>query len=418
MKEFTTNTVEVPSRTEPSLPPVQEERRPKRWLWVVVVLLVIGTAAFIWRRSDNPSAAATGRPGGRGGMGRGGPMTIPVVAAKAQTGDLGVELTGLGNVTPIHTVTVKTRVDGELTKVLYTEGQTVHQGDLLAEIDPRPFEVQLMQAQGQLARDQASLDNARIDLQRYEELVPHNAVPEQQVATQKALVAQFEGAVKSDEGQVASAKLNLTYCRITAPVTGRVGLRLVDPGNIVHAADANGLLVITQMQPISVIFTIAEDQVPSVMQKVSAGQKLSATAFSRDNQVKLGEGFLSTIDNQIDPTTGTLRLRATFDNHANSLFPNQFVNVRLLVERKRGITTVPTAVIQRNSTNTYVYLVKPDSTVTIRNINIGTTEGDQTEVTSGLSPGDVVVMTGVDKLQEGTKVVAHLAGQKGQKEAE
>ncbi len=388
-------------------------RPRRRWLWVAVVVLGMGAAYLFWHRGANTASA--GRPNTRNARG---PMVIPVVGAKAQRGDLNVVLTGLGSVTPIYTVTVKSRVDGQLTKVLYKEGQVVQRGMLLAEIDPRPFQVQLMQAEGQLAKDQSALDNARLDLQRYETLAPHNAIPQQQVATQKALVEQYQGTVKTDEGQVASAKLNLAYCQITAPVTGRVGLRLVDPGNMVHATDQNGLLVITQVQPISVVFTLAEDQLPAVFRHMASGQRLGVTAYSRDNKTKLAEGSLSSIDNQIDPTTGTVKLRATFDNRDNALFPNQFVNVGLLVERKRGVTMVPTAAIQRNAANTYVYLVKPDSTVTVRNIGVGTTEGDQSEVASGLSPGDVVVMTGVDKLQEGSKVTVHLAGEKPPRQAE
>ncbi len=398
-------TMEVHTAEEKVAP--GRERRHRRWLWAALIVLMIAAAYLLWHRS---AATASGsRAGNRNARG---PMVIPVVAAKAERGDLNVVLTGLGSVTPIYTVTVKSRVDGQLTKVLYREGESVQQGRLLAEIDPRPFQVQLMQAEGQLAKDQSALDNARIDLQRYETLAPHNAIPQQQVATQKALVPQYEGAVKTDEGQVASAKLNLVYCQITAPVTGRVGLRLVDPGNMVHATDQNGLLVITQVQPISVVFTIAEDQVPPVLHRMTSGQRLSVTAYNRDNKTKLADGSLTSIDNQIDPTTGTLKLRATFDNRDNALFPNQFVNVGLLVERKDGVTMVPTAAIQRNATNTYVYLVKPDSTVTVRNIAVGTTEGDHSEVSSGLAPGDIVVMTGVDKLQEGSKVVVHFAGEK------
>ncbi len=413
MDERPTPTVAVQGPPDDRLGTAHEHPR-RRWLWVVMVVLVLAAAYFAWHKRAGTAAGARSTSGGPNSRG---PMIIPVVAAKAQRGDIGVELTGLGAVTPIYTVAVKTRVDGELTKVLYKEGQTVHRGELLAQIDPRPFEVQLMQAQGQLAKDQSALDNARIDLTRYQTLAPHNAIPEQQVATQKALVEQDEGAVKIDQGQIASAKLNITYCHITAPVTGRVGLRLVDPGNMVHATDQNGLLVITQVQPISVIFTIAEDQVPAVLHKMAAGQRLSVAAYDRDNKTKLAEGSLTSLDNQIDPTTGTLKLRATFDNRDNALFPNQFVNVRLLVERKQGVTKVSTAVIQRNSTSTYVYLVKPDSTVTVRQVTVGTTEGDQSEITAGLAPGDVVVMTGVDKLQEGSKVSVHFAGEKPRKES-
>jgi len=340
---------------------------------------------------------------------------VPVVAAKSRKGDIGVYITGLGAVTPIYTVTVKSRVDGQLMKVLYKEGDIVHEGDLLVEIDPRPYQVQLTQAEGQLLKDQALLDNARIDLDRYQTLLAQNAIPEQQLATQKALVQQDEGTVKTDQGQIDSAKLNLVYCHITAPITGRVGLRLVDPGNIVHASDANGLLVITQIQPISVIFTIAEDQLPVVLQETRAGVRLGVDAYDREMKAKIAQGWVTTLDNQIDQTTGTVKIRASFDNKDNALFPNQFVNARLLVEEKHEVTLVPTAAVQRNSQTTYVFLVKPDSTVTVRPITIGTTEGEDAEVSSGLSPGEVVVMTGVDKLQEGSKVRVQMYGEAAQR---
>jgi membrane fusion protein, multidrug efflux system len=383
----------------------EPRRSRRRWLWLLVLVLVaVGVYYARGKKRDTqagsaPSRPAAGRPRGFG--------AIPVVAAQASKGNIGVYLTGLGAVTPIYTVAVKSRVDGQLMRVLYKEGDVVHQGDLLLEIDPRPFQVQLTQAEGQLLKDQAALDNARIDLGRYQTLLTQNAVAEQQLVTQKALVAQYEGAVKTDQGQIDSAKLNLVYCHITAPITGRIGLRLVDPGNIVHASDANALLVITQVEPISVIFTIAEDQLPVVLEKVRAGQRLRVEAYDRDWKRKLATGSLTTLDNQIDQTTGTLKLRATFDNRDNALFPNQFVNVRLLVEEKHGVTLLPTAAVQRNSQMTYVYVVKPDSTVTVRPISVGTTEGEQSEITSGLSAGDVAVMTGVDKLQEGSKVIAH-----------
>ena len=402
--------VPPPSRDVP--PPSKQVRNQKapssraRWLWVAaLVLLAAGSFIFMRRRAGDSATTQTARAGARAST------AIPVVAARARSGNINLYFTGLGAVTPIYTVTVKSRVDGQLMRVLYKEGDTVRQGDLLVEIDPRPYQVQLTQAEGQLTKDQAALDNARIDLARYQTLVPHNAIPEQQLATQTALVRQYEGAVKTDQAQIAGAQLNLIYCRITAPITGRVGLRLVDPGNIVRASDANGLLVITQIQPISAIFTIAEDQVPVVFQKMHSG-RLRVDAFDHDMKTKLAQGSLTTLDNQIDQTTGTLKLRATFDNPHNALFPNQFVNARLLVEEKRGVTVVPTAIIQRNSQMTYVYLVKPDSTVTVRPITVGITEGDQSEIISGLSPGDVAVMTGVDKLQEGTKVNAHLYSEK------
>ena len=343
------------------------------------------------------------------GAPKAGGTAIPVVAAIARTGDIGVFYTGLGTVTPLAIVTVRSRVDGQLTSVRYREGDTVQKGDLLVEIDDEPYQAALTQAEGQLMRDQATLENARIDLARYQQLVPQKAIPEQQLATQQATVHQLEGIVKVDEGQIASARVNLAYCKITAPVTGRVGLRLVDAGNIVHAADTNGLLVITRMNPISVIFTISEDQLQVVLQKLAAGQTLEVDAYDRAAKTKLAQGSLSTLDNQIDPTTGTLKLRATFENAKGTLFPNQFVNARLLVEQKHGVTLVPTAAVQRNSQATYVYVVKADSTVTVRRITIGTTEGDDSEVASGLMPGEVVVMTGVDRLQEGSRVAAQTA---------
>jgi multidrug efflux system membrane fusion protein len=399
------------------VPPVKpappERARPRtrksssrRWLvWLAVIAVVAMGIYFVWSRTNTTQSPSSATKKGKGGAG--GPP-VPVVAAKSRRGDIGVYFTGLGSVTPIYTVTVKSRVDGELMSVKYKEGDLVQQGDLLAQIDPRPFEVQLTQAQGQLIKDQATLDNARIDLKRYQTLVSQQAIPEQQFATQQATVTQDEGIVKTDQGTIDSANLNITYSRITAPITGRVGLRLVDPGNIVHATDTNGLLVITQIQPISVIFTIAEDQLPTVVKKMNTGQHLPVDAYSRDMTTKIASGTLTTLDNEIDPTTGTLRLRATFDNKDNALFPNQFVNARLLVQEKHGVTVVPTAAIQRNSQATYVYVVKPDSTVTVRQITIGTTEGDNSEVSSGLTPGEVVVMTGVDKLQEGTKVNAQI----------
>ncbi len=399
-------------------PPKQGPGAPKRsgrvWIWLVLLVLLAVAAYFFWSKK-NP-----GGPGGKQGGGaaaqKKGFGAIPVVAAKAFRGNIPVYFTGLGAVTPIYTVEVKSRVDGELMRINFKEGDLVHKGDPLIEIDPRPYQVQLTQAEGQLVRDQALLANARIDLARYETLLSQNAVPEQQVATQKALVTQDEGIVKSDQGAIDSAKLNITYSHILAPITGRLGLRLVDPGNIVHASDANALLVITQIDPISVIFTIAEDQLPVVSQKFWAGQHLSVEAWDRNPaplNTKLATGTLTTLDNQIDQTTGTLRLRATFDNKNNKLFPNQFVNIKLLVQLKQGVTLIPTATVQRNTNSTYVFLVQANNKVTVRPIGIGTTEGDNSEVTSGLSPGDVVVMTGVDKLQEGTQVVAHFPGETG-----
>lgn len=408
--EAVSGTYTIPSTLVPALqktaPPEKAKGFRKRWIWISLAVLVLLALGVYFLRAKIPAPNSGGAaPNSRGG----GQAAIPVVATKSRKGNIGVYYSGLGAVTPLATVTVRTRVDGQLMTVRYREGDTVHKGDLLAEIDDRPYLAVLTQAQGQLLRDQALLENARIDLVRYQQLAPLKAIPEQQLATQQATVHQDEGVVKVDEGQIESAKVNLIYCKITAPITGRVGLRLIDPGNIVQAADSNGLFVITQMDPISVIFTISEDQLPAVLQKTNAGQTLEVDAFDRGDKVKLSQGSLTTLDNQIDPTTGTLKLRATFNNPKGTLFPNQFVNARLLVQEKRGVTLVLTAAVQRNSQATYAYVVQPNSTVTVRPITIGTTEGEESEVTSGLVPGEVVVMTGVDKLQEGSKVNAQIA---------
>lgn len=394
----------VPAETaKPGKP--KPPRGHRRWLWVSLSVLLVAIGGYVlWSRIASAKAAAAAAKAAAAG-----PPPIPVVAATSRKGDIGVYYSGLGAVTPLATVTVRTRVDGQLMSIRYREGDTVHKGDLLAEIDDGLYQAALTQAEGQLTKDQAALENARIDLVRYQQLVQQKAAPEQQLATQQATVHQDEGVVKLDEGQMQSAKVNLAYCKIAAPVTGLIGLRLVDPGNIVQAADTNGLLVIAQMDPISAIFTISEDQLQVVLQKIAAGQTLEVDAYARDAKTKLAQGSLTTLDNQIDPATGTLKLRATFQNPKGTLYPNQFVNAKMLVQEKRGVTLVPTAAVQRNSQATYVYIVNADSTVTVRPIAIGTTEGDDSEVTSGLAPGEVVVMTGVDKLQAGSKVSAQIA---------
>jgi len=395
--------------------PPHRARSGKGWLWLLVLLAAgAAIAYYYWPRSGAGgnsgagNAPATSGFGGRGGRGAG---ITPVVAARAKKGDISVYVEALGNVTSLSTVTIKSRVDGQLMEVKYKEGDIVQQGAPLVEIDTRPYQVALEQAEGQQLRDQALLANANVDLSRYAGLLKQNAVPEQQYATQKALVAQDEGVVKSDQGQIDAAKLNLVYCHIASPITGRVGLRLVDAGNIVHATDAAGLVVITQVQPISVVFTINEDRLQTVLTRYHNGQKLLVDCWDRDMHKKIASGMLATMDNEIDQTTGTLRLRAIYPNTDNALFPNQFVNVRLLVEEKHGVVLIPSGAVQITTDNKYVYLVKPDSTVTVRNITAGTTEADQTEVVSGLNAGDVVVMQGVDKLNEGSKVVASIAGE-------
>ena len=396
-------------------PPHSGKPRRYGWVWLVVLVLA-GVGVYYYFHSRAKSSTAATNPTQLQGAGAGrGAGIVPVVAAVARKGNIGVYLTGLGAVIPIYTVTVKSQIAGYLMQVLYKEGQLVKKGDALAEIDPRPYQVMLENAEAGQLRDEANLENARVDLKRYQTLVPLRAVPEQQLATQSALVKSDEGVVKTDQAQIDTAKLDLVYCHITAPITGRVGLRLVDPGNYVTPGDGTGLVVITQILPISVIFTLPEDQLPAIVQRLHAGAVLKVEAFDRDMKVKIARGTLATLDNQIDPPTGTLKLRANFDNRDGSLFPNQFVNARLVVEEKQGVTLIPTAAVQRNSQSTYIWLVKPDSKVTVRQITTGTVEGDDTEVNSGLAPGDVVVVTGVDKLQEGTTVKLPKSGERGPK---
>jgi multidrug efflux system membrane fusion protein len=336
---------------------------------------------------------------------------VPVVATAVRQGNMDIYLNGLGSVTAFNMVTVRTRVDGQLIKVAFQEGQLVHQGDLLAEIDPRPFQVQLAQAEGQLAKDEAMLKNARIDLERYRVLLAQDSVAKQQLDSQTATVNQFEGVIRSDQAQIDNAKLQLTYSRITAPITGRIGLRLVDPGNVVRANDPNnGLAVITQLQPIAVVFNVPEDDLPQVLKKMRTGQKLVVEAYDRNLKNKLAPGTLLTIDNQIDPNTGTVKCKAVFPNEDNALFPNQFVNARLLVDTKKDASIVPSAAVQRSPQGTFVYVVKDDTTVEMRNVVVGPSEGDTVAIDKGLAPGEVVVIEGVDKLQRGMKVAARMVG--------
>jgi multidrug efflux system membrane fusion protein len=331
------------------------------------------------------------------------PRSVSVAVAPVQRQDVPVYLTGLGAVTAFNTANIKSRVDGQIMKVNVREGQNVNQGDLLIEIDSRPYQVQLDQMQAQLFRDQAQLRDAKLNLERYTSLIPSGSIAQQQVDTQKALVDQLEGTVRTDQAQIDSAKLQIVYCHITAPFNGRVGLRQVDPGNIAHASDANPMLILTQLQPIAVIFTLPEDVLPNVAQHMRHAT-LEVDAFSRDDQTKLATGKLLTIDNEIDPTTGTAKLKAVFDNKDNQLWPNQFVNADLLLETRKDSTVVPTAAILRGPQGTFVYAVNPDKTVQDRAVTVSLTQGDTTVITSGLNPGDTVVTDGQDKLQRGSRI--------------
>jgi len=331
------------------------------------------------------------------------PRAVSVAVAQVQRQDVPVYLTGLGAVTAFNTANIKSRVDGQIMKVNFQEGQHVNQGELLIEIDSRPFQVQLEQMQAQLFRDQAQLRDAKLNLDRYTALIPSGSIAQQQVDTQKALVDQLDGTVRTDQAQIDNAKLQIVYCHITAPFTGRIGLRQVDPGNIIHASDTNPMLILTQLQPIAVIFTLPEDVLPNVSRRMQQGT-LEVDAFSRDDQTKLATGKLLTIDNQIDPTTGTAKLKAVFDNKDNQLWPNQFVNADLLLETRKNSTVVPTAAILRGPQGTFVYAVNPDKTVQDKVVTVSLTQGDTTVVTSGINPGDTVVTDGQDKLQRGSPI--------------
>ncbi len=368
----------------------------RHWWIVLLALCLIGVGAYLLFVKAQSRVAQKGQ----------GPVAppVPVVAVEAKKTRFNVYISGLGSVTPLNTVTVRTRVDGQLMEVLYREGQIVSLGELLAKVDPRPFEVQLTQAEGQMARDVAQLKNAQLDLERFRVLWEQDSISKQQLDTQEALVRQLEGAIKTDQGQIDSAKLQLVYCQITAPISGRVGLRLVDPGNIVHVTDVSGLVVITQLQPITVIFPIPEDSLPQVLARLKSGEPLPVEAYDREMRQKLAVGSLLTVDNQIDPATGTVRLKAIFSIEKNELFPNQFVNARLLVDVRRDATVVPAPAIQRGPQGTFVYVVKADRTATVRRITVGEIQGGETSIKSGLSPGELVVVDGADRLREGTRV--------------
>ena len=377
----------------------------RRWI-VLLTVLLLGYAGWrIFTRSA-PATEAQAPAGGRGRMAL---AEVPVVAATAREGDIGVYVSALGTVTPVYTVTVTSRVQGQIMEVHYREGQDVNKGDPLIDIDPRPYQAALTQAEGTLAHDQALLTEARIDLERYQAAYSRNAIAKQQVDDQEQLVKQYEGTVKNDEGVVENARVNLVYCHITSPIDGRVGLRLVDPGNIVQANSSTSLLVVTQLHPITVIFNVAEDFLGEIQSQLRRDRNMEVDVFDRAVQKKLATGKLLTIDNQIDPSTGTVKLRAIFDNRELTLFPNQFVNAKLLVSTEHNATLVPTPAVQRNSQGTYVYVIGSDMKASIHPVTEGTTDGNTTAV-QGIKPGDLVATDGFDKLQDGAKV--HIRGSK------
>lgn len=372
--------------------------RKHKWVALGVGCVILASAYFFLVKPAMDRASAAKKA--RDSQGR----VMPVAVAPARKGDFSVYVNGLGTVTPINTVTVRSRVDGQLMEVHYKEGQLVKKGDLLALIDTRPFKVQLEQAEGQLARDQALLANARVDLERYKALWQKDSISKQQLDTQGALVKQYEGAVKVDQGLVDNAKLQLVYCRITSPIAGRVGLRLVDPGNMVRSSDTNGLMVITQLQPMTVVFPVTEDSLQKVLRRFKAGVAMPVDAYDREQKEKLALGLLQTIDNQIDTGTGTVKLKAVFDNKANELFPNQFVNAKLLVDVKAGATIVPSSAIRRGPQGTFIYVMKEDRTVTARKVTVDDIQGEDAAITTGISPGEQVVTDGAERLVDGMKV--------------
>ena len=380
-------------------------RSARRFVLTCIAILLV-VAGIVWWTKQAP-------PPEQGGRGRNaGPMSI--VPEAVGKGDIGININALGTVTSLATVTVRTQISGYLMKVNFTEGNEVKKGDLLAEIDPRPYEATLAQAKGQLARDEAMLKGAQVDLTRYQGLAAQNAVPRQTLDTQVALVAQNQGTVEADKAAVKSAEVNLAYCHIVSPIDGRVGLRQIDQGNYVTPGDTNGLVVITQLQPISVLFTVPEDNLQAIAKRIQAGAVLPATALDRTGANKIAEGSLQTFDSQIDPTTGTIKLRAQFPNDDRLLYPNQFVNIRLLLDTHKDVTTMSSAGIQRGAPGTFVYLVNADSTVSVRPVKLGVTDRDRVEVLSGLVPGDRIVIDGADKLRDGAKIIIRSENDPGQ----
>jgi membrane fusion protein, multidrug efflux system len=398
----TTTTTAAPSTgtAAPSKPQTTDEttheHRGHLWIWIVAILVLAIGGLIYYRKQQSAAQAAKAKAALAN-------RSVPITTGTVTQGPIGVYINALGTVTPVYTATITSRVDGQIVSVNYREGQMVHKGDVLIEIDPRPYQATLLQAQGTLAHDEALLSEARIDLDRYQLAFNRNAIAKQQLDDQNQTVKQYEGSVKNDQGTVASATTNLDYATIKAPIDGRVGLRLLDPGNIVTAGSTTPLVVITQLQPITVIFSVAEDYLPQIQKQMHAGNKMSVDTLDRAQQHELAKGSLLTLDNQVDTTTGTVKLKAIFPNQDLTLFPNQFVNARLLVDTQQNAALVPTAAIQRNAQGAFVYVIKNNQTAAMQTVTVGTTDGNVAAV-QGLQPGDVIATSGFDKLEDGAKV--------------
>jgi multidrug efflux system membrane fusion protein len=408
MDTNTTTTTAVPSppsSPEPRFSDKHEEHKSHRWIWVLIAAIVLAGGYIYYRHRQAANDAAAKAKAAQQ------PRAVPIVTATARKGDIGVYVEALGAVTPVYTVNITSRVQGQVMNVYYREGQMVRKGQSLLEVDPRPFQAALTQVEGQLEHDQAVLSEARIDLDRYQQAFNRNAIAKQQLDDQTQIVKQDEGTVKNDQGLVANAQVNLVYTHITSPIDGRVGLRLVDPGNMVQANGTTPLVLVTQLAPITVIFSVAEDYLAEIQQQTRNGNKLTVDAYDRTQQTKIAEGKLLTIDNQIDTTTGTVKLRAEFPNKDGALFPNQFVNARLLVKTQHDAMLIPTAGIQRNAQGAYVYLIQ-NQKAAIRTVKVGTTDGNTTAV-EGINPGDVIAVNGFDKLQDGILVRIQKPGANG-----
>jgi multidrug efflux system membrane fusion protein len=402
-----------PHSDEPGLESPRKPRFRVRPIYAIGAVVLVLLGSIYWYNHRSEAQRFGGAGGGRGRFGPGANGPLPVGVRPAREGDIHIYLGGLGTVSPLATVTVKAQISGVLMKVAFQEGQMVREGDLLAVIDPRPYQVALEQAQGQLQQAKAQLEEARNDLDRYVTLSQQDSISRQQVDAQRALVTQDEGMVQTDQAAIDGAQLNLTYCHVTAPVSGRVGLRQVDAGNYVTPGDSNGLVVLAQIKPITVLFTLPEDNIPQVVTRLASGDPIPVDAYDRTQTVKLASGFVSTIDNEVDPTTGTVKVRALFANGDAKLFPNQFVNVQMLLDTDEDVTVIPSSAVERGDQGAYVYLVKPDSTVTARVVELGPSEGERVEVKSGLAVGDRVVVDGADRLKEGAKVIVQAPNRQG-----